>query len=68
MYDFTENRKRDGPADFLKDFAGYLHADAFSGYDGIFTGSDGRILEVACSAHVRGSSLMRDRRPQWKRR
>ena len=53
VYDFTENRKRDGPADFLKDFAGYLHADAFSGYDGIFTGSDGRILEVACWAHAR---------------
>jgi transposase len=53
VYDFTENRKRDGPADFLKGFAGYLHADAFSGYDGIFTGSDGRILEVACWAHAR---------------
>ena len=53
VYDFTENRKRDGPAEFLKDFAGYLHADAFSGYDGIFTGSDGRILEVACWAHAR---------------
>jgi transposase len=53
VYDFTENRKRDGPADFLKDFAGYLHADAFSGYDGIFTGSNGRILEVACWAHAR---------------
>jgi transposase len=53
VYDFTENRKRDGPADFLKDYAGYLHADAFSGYDGIFTGSDGRILEVACWAHAR---------------
>ncbi len=53
VYDFTENRKRDGPAEFLKDYAGYLHADAFSGYDGIFTGSDGRILEVACWAHAR---------------
>ena len=53
VYDFTENRKRNGPADFLKDFTGYLHADAFSGYDGIFTGSDGRIVEVACWAHAR---------------
>ncbi len=55
VYDFTENRKRDGPADFLKDFAGYLHADAFSGYDGIFTASKGRILEVACWC-MRGAS------------
>jgi Transposase IS66 family len=39
VYDFTENRKRDGPAQFLADYAGYLHADAFSGYDGIYTGS-----------------------------
>jgi transposase len=53
VYDFTENRQRDGPAEFLKNYAGYLHADAFSGYDGIFTGSDGRIVEVACWAHAR---------------
>jgi transposase len=53
VYDFTENRKRDGPAQFLADYAGYLQADAFSGYDGIYTGSDGRILEVACWAHAR---------------
>ena len=53
VYDFTENRTRDGPALFLKDYAGYLQADAFSGYDGIFTGSDGRIIEVACWAHAR---------------
>ena len=45
--DFTENRKRDGPSQFLANSAGYLQADAFSGYDGIYTGSDGRIVEVA---------------------
>ena len=54
VYDFTENRKRDGPAEFLANYAGYLQADAFSGYDGIFTGSDGQIIEVGCSAHARG--------------
>jgi transposase len=53
VYDFTENRQRDGPAQFLANYAGYLQADAFSGYDGIYTGSDGRILEVACWAHAR---------------
>ena len=53
VYDFTENRKRDGPAQFLANYAGYLQADAFSGYDGIYTGSDGQILEVACWAHAR---------------
>jgi transposase len=53
VYDFTENRKRDGPAQFLADYVGYLQADAFSGYDGIYTGSDGQIIEVACWAHAR---------------
>ena len=53
VYDFTENRQRDGPARFLANYAGYLQADAFSGYDGIYTGSDGRIVEVACWAHAR---------------
>jgi len=53
VYDFTFNRKRDGPAQFLANYAGYLQADAFSGYDGIFTGSDGQVLEVACWAHAR---------------
>jgi transposase len=53
VYDFTENRQRDGPAQFLANYAGYLQADAFSGYDGIYTGSDGQIIEVACWAHAR---------------
>jgi transposase len=53
VYDFTVNRGRDGPAAFLKDFRGFLQADAYGGYDGIFVGSDGGIVEVACWAHAR---------------
>ncbi len=53
VYDFTEDRKRDGPARFLANFTGYLQADAFSGYDAIYAGSDGKIREVACWAHAR---------------
>jgi transposase len=53
VYDFTEDRKRRGPSRFLENYAGYLQADAFSGYDGIYVGSDGRIIEVACWAHAR---------------
>lgn len=53
VYDFTEDRKRRGPSRFLEHYAGYLQADAFSGYDGIYVGSDGRIIEVACWAHAR---------------
>jgi transposase len=53
VYDFTEDRTRDGPARFLANYTGYLQADAFSGYDGIYADSDGKILEVACWAHAR---------------
>ena len=53
VYDFTMSRSRDGPAEFLKDYRGFLQADAYGGYDGIFLGSDGRIIEVACWAHAR---------------
>jgi transposase len=52
-YDFTESRARDGPASFLRKFAGYLHADAYGGYDHIYLGSNNAILEVACWAHAR---------------
>ncbi len=51
-YDFTMSRSRDGPAEYLKDFRGFLQADAYGGYDGIYLGSEGRILEVACWAHA----------------
>jgi transposase len=53
VYDFTPNRQRDGPVQFLADYAGYLQADTFSGYDGIYLCSGGRIVEVACWAHAR---------------
>jgi transposase len=53
VYDFTESRARDGPASFLKGFQGYLHADAYGGYDHIYLGSNNSILEVACWAHAR---------------
>jgi len=53
VYDFTESRARDGPAQFLAGFAGYLHADAYSGYDHIYLGSNDSVIEVACWAHAR---------------
>jgi transposase len=51
VFAFTPNRKRDGPADFLKDFKGYLQADAFGGYDGIYATQE--VVEVGCHAHAR---------------
>jgi transposase len=53
MFDYTPTHQRDGPAAFLKDYRGYLQADAFSGYDGLYLESNGRIIEVACWAHAR---------------
>ena len=53
VYDFTESRARDGPAKFLAGFQGYLHADAYGGYDQIYLGSNEAIREVACWAHAR---------------
>ncbi len=57
VFDFTVNRRRDGPQQFLADYQGYLHADAFSGYDGLYLPEAGtsaaRIIEVACNAHAR---------------
>jgi transposase len=53
VYDFTMSRSRDGPTAFLRDYRGFLQADAYGGYDGIFLASDGGIEEVACWAHAR---------------
>jgi transposase len=53
VYDFTESRARDGPARFLAGFQGYLHADAYGGYDHIYLGSNESVVEVACWAHAR---------------
>jgi len=53
VYDFTVSRERHGPEEFLRDYSGYLQADAYGGYDGIYLKSDGSIKEVACWAHTR---------------
>jgi transposase len=57
VFDFTINRKRDGPQKLLANYQGYLHADAFSGYDGLYLPDPrtaaARIIEVACNAHAR---------------
>jgi transposase len=50
VYDATASRSRDGPHTFLKKYKGYVQADAFGGYDGLYaTGA----TEVACWAHTR---------------
>ena len=50
-YDYTPDRTRAGPQRFLDDYKGYLQADAYGGYDGIY--HKGNVSEVACWAHAR---------------
>ncbi len=51
VYDYTPDRTRAGPANWLAQFKGYLQADAYGGYDGIYNKGD--CVEVACWAHAR---------------
>lgn len=48
---YSPNRQGLHPKAHLAGFSGVLQADAFPGYDKIFT--DGRVKEVACMAHAR---------------
>ncbi len=51
VYDYTPSRSRDGPAKWLAGYEGYLQADAYGGYDGVFHTQN--VTEVACWAHAR---------------
>jgi transposase len=56
IYDFTEGRDGKYPEEFLKGFSGYVQADAYSGYNGLFTGDEDHPVRcrcVGCWAHVR---------------
>jgi transposase len=50
-YRYTPTREGRHPKEHLKDFAGTLQADGFSGFDGLY--ADGRVHEAACWAHAR---------------
>jgi transposase len=51
VYDYTPDRTRAGPSNWLNNFKGFLQADAYGGYDGIYNKGD--CVEVACWAHAR---------------
>ena len=51
VYDFSPDRKKKRPLGFLGDYRGYIHADAYSGYDELFL-KEG-VIEVGCWAHAR---------------
>jgi transposase len=51
VYDFSHDRSKKRPLDFLDGFSGYVHADAYSGYDELFRKEN--IIEVGCWVHAR---------------
>jgi len=53
VYDYTPTRKGEGPEQFLKDYRGYLQADAYGGYDALYKKPERGLVEVACWAHAR---------------
>jgi transposase len=50
-YHYTPDRSRAGPEAIFKGFRGYLQADAYSAYDGLYAA--GTIVEVGCMMHTR---------------
>jgi transposase len=53
IYDYTPTRERAGPEMFLKQYRGFLQADAYVAYDSFFTQPERGMIEVACMAHAR---------------
>jgi transposase len=53
VFDYTPTRERAGPEKFLKDYQGYLQADAYVAYDSFFTDPARGLVEVACWSHTR---------------
>ncbi len=53
VYDFTLDRSRAGPAEFLSGYRGHLQADAYAVYDAFFKPKQRGLTEVGCLAHAR---------------
>jgi transposase len=53
VFDYTSGHGRDGPKNFLRNFRGYLQADAAPIYDDLFNHPKQLILEVGCWMHGR---------------
>ena len=51
VFDFSRDRSKKRPLDFLDGYRGYVHADAYSGYDELFRLE--WVIEVGCWAHTR---------------
>src|SRR6478672_4363556 len=50
VFDLSVGRSRDAPTAFLNGYIGFVHADAYAGYNAVFEGGATR---VGCWAHAR---------------
>jgi transposase len=51
IYDYSPSHEQKWALEFLKDYKGYLQADAYTGYNKLYAMKN--IVEVGCNAHAR---------------
>lgn len=51
IYEYTPTRSKNGPMNWLTNYAGYLQADAYPGYQSLYNTKP--IIEVSCWSHAR---------------
>jgi len=51
VYDYTPTRNKDGPLAWLENYKGYLQADEYPGYEGLY--AHGKVIAVSCWSHAR---------------
>ena len=49
VFDLSVGRSRDAPTAFLKGYTGFVHADAYDGYNGVH----GNVRHLGCWVHAR---------------
>ena len=53
VYDYGDNRSSGIAVSKLSSFTGYLQVDGYAGYNKVILESKGKIIRVACMAHIR---------------
>jgi transposase len=53
IFDFRVSRHRDGPAEFLRNYAGHVMADCYSGNQSVVLAPGSRMIRMACWSHAR---------------
>jgi len=66
IYEFTRDRTKSRPKEFLNGFQGYIHADGYKGYDNLF--NQPGLFECACWMHIRRKFIEADDAPMALRR